>query len=349
MSLSPLLGTPVGPMADAEAQAIAFDVFGLTGTARPLTSERDQNFLLSTAEGRRYVLKIANPAEDAAVAQFQAAALAHVARVDAGLPTPRVVPTRTGDLSTFLTRPGEGPRVVRMLTFLPGTMMHDAPSTPGLRRNIGEMHARLGLALAGFSHPAADHDLPWDMKHAGRLEELRESVPEPARRALVDEAMAVFRSRVEPRLGDLRSQVVHNDLNPHNLVVDPDDLDRVAGILDFGDMVWAPLACDVAVAAAYMLSDSGDPLEGAAPYIAGYHAVSPLRPDEAGLLADMVATRLLMTVLITGWRAEAHPHNRDYILRNNAPAWSRLAKLVAWDRSSGDDPLRAACGGGTPS
>lgn len=347
MSHSPLLGTPVAPMAEAEAEALALDIFGLTGSARPLTSERDQNFLLSTADGSRYVLKIANPAEDPAVTQFQAAALAHVAKVDPGLPTPRVIPTREGEISTLLNRTGEGPRVVRMLTFLPGTMMHDAPSTPALRRNIGETHARLGLALAGFSHPAADHDLPWDMKRAGRLAELRESVSEPSRRELVDEAMARFKTRVEPRLGDLRSQVVHNDLNQHNLVVDPDNLERVAGILDFGDMVRAPLACDVAIAAAYMLSDSGDPLEGAAPYVAGYHAVSPLRADEAGLLADMVATRLMMTVLITGWRAEAHPHNRDYILRNNVPAWSRLEKLLAWDRSGGDDPLRAACGGGT--
>lgn len=349
MSLSPLLGAPVAPMADSEAEALALDMFGLAGSAQALTSERDQNFLMSTPDGSRFVLKIANPAEDAAVTQFQAAALAHVAEVDPSLPTPRVVPTRAGEISGLLTRPGEAPRVVRMLTFLPGLMLHDVESTQALKRNIGAAHARLGLALAGFSHPASDHDLPWDMKRAGRLAELRESIPEHSRRALVDEAMDRFKTRVEPRLGDLRSQVVHNDLNQHNLVVDRDNLERVAGILDFGDMVLTPLVCDVAIAAAYLLSDSGDPLDGAAPYVAGYHAVSPLRREEAELLADMVATRLLMTVLITGWRAEIHPHNRSYILRNNAPAWSRLEKLMAWDRSSGDDPLRAACGGGTTS
>lgn len=347
MSPSPLLGTPVAPMSESEAEALAVDIFGVAGSARPLTSERDQNFLLTTPDAGRLVLKIANPAEDPAVTRFQAAALAHVAEVDPALPTPRVVRTREGEISTLLTRPGEGPRVVRMLTFLPGTMVHEVKSTPALRRNIGAAHARLGLALAGFDHPAADHDLPWDMKRAGRLAELRDSIPEPSRRALVDEAMDRFRTRVEPRLGDLRSQVVHNDLNQHNLVVDPDHPDRVAGILDFGDMVRAPLACDVAVAAAYMLSDGDDPLEGAAPYVAGYHAVSPLRPEEADLLADMVATRLLMTVLITGWRAEVHPHNRAYILRNNGPAWSRLEKLMARDRGAGDDPLRSACTGGT--
>jgi Ser/Thr protein kinase RdoA (MazF antagonist) len=349
MSLNPLLGTPVAPMSESEAEALALDIFGVAGSARPLTSERDQNFLLTTPDRSRFVLKIANPAEAAAVTQFQAAALAHVAEVDPDLPTPRVVRTRRGEISTLLTRPGEAPRVTRMLTFLPGKMMHEVESTPTLRRNIGATHARLGLALAGFSHPASDHDLPWDMKRAGRLTELRDSIPEPSRRALVDEAMDRFTTRIEPRLGGLRSQVVHNDLNQHNLVVDPVHTDQVAGILDFGDMVRAPLACDVAVAAAYMLSDIGDPLEGAAPYVAGYNAVSRLRPEEADLLADMVATRLLMTVLITGWRAEVHPHNRAYILRNNAPAWSRLEKLMAWDRSAGDDPLRSACGGGTPS
>ena len=53
-----------------EAGALARDHFGLTGTLAPLTSERDQNFRLTTAEGLTYVLKIANAAEPAEVTNF---------------------------------------------------------------------------------------------------------------------------------------------------------------------------------------------------------------------------------------------------------------------------------------
>ncbi len=40
-----------------------------------------------------------------------------------------------------------------------------------------------------------------------------------------------------PQLAGLRHQVIHNDLNLHNVLVDPKDGARVAGVIDFGDMV----------------------------------------------------------------------------------------------------------------
>ena len=50
-------------LAPDELAALAAQHFGLTGTIRPLPSERDQNARL-TADGQDYVLKIANAAED---------------------------------------------------------------------------------------------------------------------------------------------------------------------------------------------------------------------------------------------------------------------------------------------
>ena len=62
-----------------DAVRLAKDVYGLTGTAHPLPSERDQNFLLHCDTGR-YVLKIANGTESRAFLEAQNAALSHVAR-----------------------------------------------------------------------------------------------------------------------------------------------------------------------------------------------------------------------------------------------------------------------------
>jgi 4-aminobutyrate aminotransferase-like enzyme len=50
-----------------EAQALAFQHFGVRGSASEMPSERDQNFLLETSRGEFYVLKIANAAEREAV------------------------------------------------------------------------------------------------------------------------------------------------------------------------------------------------------------------------------------------------------------------------------------------
>jgi Ser/Thr protein kinase RdoA (MazF antagonist) len=126
----------------------------------------------------------------------------------------------------------------------------------------------------------------------------------------------------------LRAQVVHNDLNLHNVLVDPHDTATVAGVLDFGDIVRTQLVNDVAIGAAYHLSAATDVLEGPREFIDAYQEVTPLAPDETGLLPDLMATRLLATVLITGWRAERYPENRDYILKNNALAWDGLDRLA---------------------
>ena len=57
----------------------------------------------------------------------------------------------------------------------------------------------------------------------------------------------------------MRAQVVHNDLAPTNVLVD--DTLAVTGITDFGDMTHTALVCDLAVAAADVLSGRDDGLE----------------------------------------------------------------------------------------
>ena len=147
-----------------------------------------------------------------------------------------------------------------------------------------------------------------------------------------------------PALPHLRTQVIHNDLNAHNVVVDPADPARVTGVLDFGDMIRSPLVCDIAVAASYQVAQADGPLGGAADYLAGYHAVSPLAAEEIELLADFVMTRMMIAVLISTWRAELYPENRDYILRNAPAAWVGLKRLVDLPRDKARAAVAAACG-----
>src|SRR5215510_4668956 len=80
--------------AAADLQAMAKELFGLTGEIASLVSERDQNALLKTAEGD-YVLKIANLGEDRAALAFQQAVLAHLAAVAPDLGVPRIRAAKT--------------------------------------------------------------------------------------------------------------------------------------------------------------------------------------------------------------------------------------------------------------
>ena len=128
-----------------------------------------------------------------------------------------------------------------------------------------------------------------------------------------------FERRVAPRLSGLRRQVIHNDFNPHNVLVSHEDHACVTGILDFGDMVHTPLIVDLATACAYQVSPAARPLQSVGEFAAAYNAVIPLDPAEMAVLLDLIMARLITTIVITNWRARRYPANRTYILRNTWP------------------------------
>ena len=135
--------------------------------------------------------------------------------------------------------------------------------------------------MRGFFHPAAGHELMWDMKHASRVRDLLVHIEDESEARIGTALSRQFRSHALPKLPHLRAQVIHNDLNPHNVLVSPDDHDRIAGIIDFGDMVHAPLINNLAVAAAYQIAPTGHPLETAAEMIAAYHGVAAARATQS--------------------------------------------------------------------
>ncbi len=338
-----LLDTASPELSLQDVERIAHDRFGLDCQASELTGERDRNFHLRHGDAH-YLLKVSNPAEDPQVIDFQTKALLHIAAVDPGLPVPRLIRTRTGAADWLLEEgPSEAPRLVRVLSFLQGVPMHKAAAGKSLQHNLGLHAARLDLALRGFFHAGAGHELMWDLKHANTVRPLLAHIPDPAQRALAERVLDRCERHALPRLAGLRAQVIHNDLNPHNVLVAPDDHSRVAGIIDFGDMVHAPLINNLAVAAAYQVSETGHPLEMVAEMVAAYHQLVPLEPVELDLLFDLITTRMVLTVAISGWRAARYPENQAYILRNNRQAWARLTRCDTLERAQAQAYLRQAC------
>ncbi len=339
-----LLVAPAPAVSCRAAETIAEQHFGLAGSAKGLSSERDRNFHLRTDDGREFVLKIANSREHPGVTEFQSRALLHIASRAPQLPVPRVCNTLTGAIQSRTALNGGEWCTVRLLSYVPGRPIADATCPPAVRNKLGEYLARIGKALRDFSHPHADHPLLWDMKKAARLRRLLEFISESDRRSLVDQYLEDFNRRILPELLMLRSQVIYNDLNPGNVLVDSGHSPRVSGIIDFGDMVRSPLVVDIAVAAAYQLRFTEDPLDAATEFIAAYNDTVPLEDREMSLLADLIAIRLVTSVAITSWRAGIHPDNRDYILSNLESNWRVLRILDRLPRTEFERRIRDACG-----
>ncbi len=343
-----VLSQDAPPVGVEEAAVLLRRLYGVEGAIEPLPSERDHNFRVRTGGGKDFVLKIAHPGEARAVTEFQTQALRHIADVDPGLPVPRVVPSLDGRFDSELA-PGGGPRrIVRLLTYLPGRLLIQAPRSGRQDRALGTFLARLGRAMRGFIHPAAaQSDLLWDIRQMPRCRTLLPAIADLHRRALVERTIDEAEAHALPILPGLRAQVVHNDLNPSNVVVAEADPDRVAGVLDFGDMLHGPLVCDIAVGAAYRWSEGEHPLAGAARFVAGYDTVTRLEDAEIDVLYDLIRGRLALTLAIVDWQAARYPHKRAYVLRLNAELWRFLESLSGLSRDEAQAFFRAAIRGDT--
>ena len=333
------LSTAAPSLALDEVAALVRRLYGIDGSVQSLASERDQNCCIETADGTRYVVKISNPSEPDAVVDFQIAALDHIARVAPGQPVPRVVRTQSGLPRDTVALPDGGQSTVRMLTYLDGVQIRETPRTAQQRRAMGAELAELDLALRGFMHPAATHNLLWNVSAAHKLTSKLDGVVDPQRRALAESFMKRFTDYVLPLLASVRSQVIHNDYHFYNVLVAPDDHTRITGIIDFGDMLHAPLVGEVATAAAFHMTGSADPFEGAAQFVGAYYAALPLTDIEQDIVADLMATRHLITALISEWRAARYPENRAYIMRHNPAAWEALSQMADLSRAAARDRL----------
>jgi 4-aminobutyrate aminotransferase-like enzyme/Ser/Thr protein kinase RdoA (MazF antagonist) len=327
-----------------EAAEVAARLFGISGHAEPIYSERDRNFRLRSAGGE-FILKIANAEEDPSVTGFQLGALLHIARTDPDMPVPRVRATLAGQAFAELTLRSGSRHAAYVLSFVPGVIIGEVRQSPALLTDHGRMVARLGRALRGYFHPAADRALLWDIRQIARFRPLLERIQDAALRSSCLPILDRFVAKTAPALEQLRAQVVHGDAGQHNVIVDPDAPDRVAGIVDFGDILHGPLVLDL-VAAIADLQDGRIPIRELAPPIAAaYHAVNPLEPEELALLPDLILARHVGTVAICSWRQNSVASEPGYLDDTADRAGAFIDEIQSMGRPGFADLLRRACSG----
>jgi len=335
-----------------QAEKVAAELFGIPGHASELPSERDQNFRIDaaagTADGERFVLKISNAAESELVLDLQQRVLERLReRVD-DFAFPEPVPTAEGNEIGAIERDGRR-HAVRMLRWVEGTPLGDArPRSRELMADLGSLSGALGAALSDFEHAGADRRLKWDLCRAA--EEVGERLPritDPARRALVERLTAGAATRVDALADGLRTGVLHNDANDYNLLCGPAPLDgsprRIAGLLDFGDVIAGWRAGDTAIAIAYAILGSEEPLDVAATIAAASHARFPLREPEIEALFDLATLRLCLSVSIAAEQRAGEPDN-EYLSISEAQAWNALERIDGLRPELARYHLRGACG-----
>lgn len=314
------------PRIDTEAaEAIAGERYGLRVVATELPSERDRTFRLDNDDGR-FVLKIAHPAERRDALDLQHAALARLgAGADARL-FPRALPSRDGATVIEVAAADGRRHLAQLLSWLPGRPYADAgPATAAGLRGIGRAIGAMGRHLADLEHPALEREFQWDARRApATVRERLGDIESPRRRALAEATLERVEARLTAREPELRLAPIHNDVNDHNLLLDPRG--EIAGIIDFGDLLRSYRAADLAHCAAYLMMGVSRPLDVLGELRAGYLAAAPLGAAEHASLLDLVRLRLCLSVAISARQSRLAPDD-PYLTVSEAPAWALLARL----------------------
>lgn len=272
----------------------------------PLDSERDLNVLVDG----RYVLKISNPAESAAVVDMETRALEHVRKADPGLPVPATI----GDIVRTSDDTGRE-CLTRLITLLPGQPLEGGALDADLAAQVGAIAGRVSVALQGFFHPAAGRSLLWDIRR----------MPEVVASSGI--GMADLVDRVRPALAataTLPSGIQHADVTLTNVLA-ADGV--VTGVIDFGDMQHTARVVDLAATLTAVLRRGDDLWRLTEAVLRGYQRQQLLSTAEVAVLGELVIARLLTTLAVSAMRRGAHADNLRYITQYDSNS-SRVLELL---------------------
>lgn len=145
-----------------EAIRFTHELYALQVQAKPLPSERDQNFMLQSENGDQFVLKIANATEERAMLEAQNQVMRHLAQHFQFCP--HIIPATNGEEVVAVQSANGEQHYVRLASYLPGIPLGNVKHhSPELLQDIGFKIGQVAMALQTFDHPALHRNFHWDL------------------------------------------------------------------------------------------------------------------------------------------------------------------------------------------
>ncbi len=342
--------TPV--FEEADAVRIARKKYGISVSASPLPSERDQNFYLRSTSGEQYVLKIANALERKGVLEFQNSVMDHLIKKSGRELCPRALTDISGRTISTVEDSAGFVHFVRLVTYIEGTTLARVnPQTPELLFDFGRFIGQLVLTSRSLRKKDFQENLIWNLKNGpATVRFYMRHIPDRKARVLLKYYLSQFEKTASPLLPSLAQGIIHNDANDYNVIISfpdssPDSFGKrsVAGIIDFGDTVYSYELAELAVALAYVMLKKKDPLRAASPVVAGYNSLIPLKNEELRILFYLSALRLCLSVAISACQKKLRPGD-NYLTISERDAWNLLQRLRFVPPNLVYYTLRDACG-----
>ncbi len=320
--------------------------YGLQGEITLLGSYIDTNYMLVTDQGAAYVFKLSSPIDSNELLIEQNNILRTLScALDSDRHVPNVIPSKENlEIVTFKSSDGKALNG-RLLSFIEGKFLAEVTPSSNIHFDLGMFLGEMDHILNKTAAPhIANRKLLWDLQNFPDIEGYIDLIEEIPVRRLVRYFLLQFHLIAEPVLRTLRKQVIHGDANDWNLLIREG---RVAGIIDFGDMVVSQTINELAIALTYTMLEKEDPIGAAVEVIRGYHSVIPLDEREIRLLYYLIATRLSISLCMSARTKKEDPSN-VHASASEKPATDLLIQWIEINPLHATNRFLAACGYSLP-
>ena len=300
-----------------------------------LNSERDLNFLVKFGAKKKYVVKISNPKESLKQLEYQDLLIQHL-RSNKQLK--EIYPKILHKKILFYEDNKNRVCAVRLLTYINGNMYAKSKINTSIEKSLGKLLAIQSKQLNSFMHSQAMRIFEWDPSNIMWVKKFL-SLFSGFKKDVIIESIQQHELFVQKNKKNLKHSVTHGDPNDYNIVVKNE---KIVGLIDFGDSIYAPSINDLAIALSYSLTQSQNLFDTLNNIVGSYNKICPINDDEIYSLFSLIKSRLVITLVMAAKQRKKYPDNR-YLSISEKNAWLLIFKLNKIDPYFFITVIRSIC------
>lgn len=330
---------------EEEVKKILRKHYGIEGEVSLLPGDLGRNFHVIDKDGKEYIFKIANEIEHYYYIKAQNDLLIYLNSQNFDFMLPSIIKNKEGEYITEIMGRNSKRYNSRLLKWINGKFLAEIEADDELLIDYGRSLGRMDRTLENFDIPYAHRYWHWDLKNILEMRELISYIEDIERKRLVEYFFLLFETEVVPEFPCLRKSLIYNDANDYNVLIEigQEGKKKIAGFIDFGDIVYSYTLFNVAVALTYAMLNKEDPLHVAYSLLKGYNEIFPLKEKEIGLLYYCIAGRLCLSLLMSSYQKKLRPED-SYVTISEKSVGEFLKILHSINPLRTEEVFRKACG-----
>jgi ethanolamine-phosphate phospho-lyase len=277
------------------------------------------NYLLDTEKGK-FILKTYPYSSDTfdLVQAETDILLALQHKFEDRIPTP--VPFLSGKHVDVVEINGKS-QIIRLLSFLEGSFLGNTKTEKEQYYSLGNFLGEIDKELSRLkNYTIQSRKWEWHIQYPEFIRDYLQDIPSAKDSSLVQYFLQQFEENVRPILPSLRKSIIYNDANEWNILLKEN---KDLALIDFGDLAYAPLIQELAVAMTYAAYNKDNYLEWGVEVLNGYKSIIPLEEKELEVLYYLIAARLCASVCNSAHSRITDPEN-SYASVSEENAWKML-------------------------